>query len=294
VRWVALLTFAAGVFTSLSVAQLAPGLATERVRVDQPSAGLPSNLYVVLNSPGEYSRQALRPTSGSWVGPSYWIPSNPAIRANATMDWEVGFDERPLNTERIALANLTRDWVEDQRAGVSLDHVVGRRVVGTIPGFFVLQVERRSAPSELVLAFPVSTKLHAFVRFLLLHPETDDFFVKGSVLASSWNRGQALLAMSRVRLEGNLPPSLVTIRARRNRVVAGAVVDFYRHAVVRVPISLERKNGSRWQRIKTARTTSVGGFVFKVGKPGSYRVTATLDGRFSATSRGLRVKKAKR
>ena len=154
-RWAALLTFAAGVVAALSVAQLAPGQASERVRVDRPAAGLPSNLYVVVNSPDEYSRQALRSTSGSWVGPAYWLPSNPAMRANATIDWEVGLDERPLNTERIALANLTKDWVEDQRAGVSLEHVVGRRVVGTIPGFFVLQVERRSSPSELVLAFPV-------------------------------------------------------------------------------------------------------------------------------------------
>jgi hypothetical protein len=292
VRWAALLTLAAGVVAALSVAQLAPGQASERVRVDRPAAGLPSNLYVGVNSPDEYSRQALRPTSGSWVGPAYWLPSNPAMRANATIDWEVGLDERPLSTERIALANLTKDWVEDQRAGVSLEHVVGRRVVGTIPGFFVLQVERRSSPSELVLAFPVGAKLHAFVRFLLLRPETDDFSVKGSVLASSWNRGQALLAMSRVRLEGNLPPSLVTIRVRRNRVIAGAVVDFYRHAVVGVPIVLERKTGSRWQRLRTARATAVGGFAFKVGRPGSYRVTATLDGRYSATSRGLRVKKA--
>jgi hypothetical protein len=207
------------------------------------------------------------------------------------MDWEVGLDERQLNTERIALANLTKEWVEDQRAGVSLEHVVGRRVVGTIPGFFVLQVERRSSPSELVVAFPVSKTLHAFVRFLLLRPENDAFAVKGTILPSSWNRGQALLAMSRVRLEGNMPPSLVTIRARRNRVVAGSVVDFYRHAVVSVPIALERKNGSRWQRIRTGRSTSVGGFAFKVAKPGSYRVTATLARRFSATSRGLRVKK---
>ena len=71
---------------------------------------------------------------------------------NATIDWEVGYDGRPLDTERVALANLTRDWQEDQRAGASI-HVVGGRVVGDIPGFFVLQVERRSAPGELVVAF---------------------------------------------------------------------------------------------------------------------------------------------
>jgi hypothetical protein len=290
VRLAALVTLAAGVVTALSVAQLAPGQAIERVRVERPAAAVPDGLYLMLGSPDEYSRAALRPTSGSWVGPAYWLPSNPAIRNTTAMDWEVGYDERPLATERIALANLTRDWTEDQRAGVSIDHVVGRRVVGTIPGFFVLQVERRSAPSELVVAFPVGPQLHAFVRFLLLRPESDDYLVKGSILASSWNRGQALLAMSRVRLEGNLPPSLVTVRARRKGVLAGFVVDFHRHAVVGAPAVLERRMGAGWRRMRTVKTSPVGGYAFKV-KPGSYRVRATLAGRFSATSRPLRVRR---
>lgn len=290
-RWAALLTVAAGVVAALSVAQLAPGQSIERVRVDRPSAGLPANLNLLIGSPDEYSRQSARATSGTWIGPAYWLPANPAIRNNASMDWEVGYDERVMSTERVALVNLTKAWTEDQRAGVSVDHLVGGRVVGTIPGFFVLQVERRSSPSELVVAFPLSEKLHTFVRFVLPRPETDDYFVKGSILASSWNRGQALLAMSRVRLEGNMPPSVVTIRQRRKRVLVGFVVDFYRHAVVGIPVTLQRKAGSRWVRIRGARTTRLGGFSFKVGKPGSYRVTAVLDGRFRATSRALRTRR---
>jgi hypothetical protein len=291
VRWAALLTVAAGVVAALSVAQLAPGQSIERVRVDRPAAGLPANLNLLIGSPDEYSRQSARATSGTWIGPAYWLPANPAIRNNASMDWEVGYDERVMSTERVALVNLTKDWTEDQRAGVSVDHLVGGRVVGTIPGFFVLQVERRSSPSELVVAFPLSEKLHTFVRFVLPRPETDDYFVKGSILASSWNRGQALLAMSRVRLEGNMPPSVVTIRQRRKRVLVGFVVDFYRHAVVGIPVTLQRRAGSRWVRIRGARTTRLGGFSFKVGKPGSYRVTAVLDGRFRATSRALRTRR---
>jgi hypothetical protein len=290
VRWAALASLAAGVVTALSVAQLAPGQAIERVRVERPAAALPSGLYVVVGSPDEYSRASLRATSGSWAGPAYWRPDNPGARSSATIDWEVGYDERPLATERIALANLTRDWTEDQRADVSVNHVVGRRVVGTIPGFFVLQVQRRSAPSELVVAFPVAPRLHAFVRFLLLRPESDDYYVKGSILASSWNRGQALLAMSRVRFEGNLPPSIVSIRARRKRVVAGFVVDFHRHAVVGIRVTLERRARRGWRRIANRKATALGGYRFKV-KPGSYRVRATLAGRFSATSRAVRVRR---
>jgi hypothetical protein len=289
VRWAALATFAAGVVAALSVAQFAPGQAIERVRIERANAPLPASLYLLVGSPDEYSRLALRGSSGSWVGPQYWPPDNPAMRNNAAIDWEVGFDERPLNTERIALANLTRDWTEDQRAGVSLNHLVGGRVVGTIPGFFVLQVERRSSPSELVVAFRVAPRLHTFVRFLLPRPENDAFYVKGSILASSWNRGQALLAMSRVRLEGNLPPSIVTIRARRKGALAGFVVDMHRHAVVAIAISLQRRSGSGWRQVATARTTRLGGYSFRV-KPGSYRARATLDGRFSATSRTLRMR----
>lgn len=289
-RWAAIATICATILTALSAAQVAPGLSIERVRVDRPGAAVPNGVYLVMRSPDEYSRIALRGTAGSWAGPLYWLPDNPAQRANATIDWEVGFDERPLNTERIALGNLTRDWAEDQRAGVSVPHIVGRRTVGTIPGVFILQVERRSSPAELVLAVPVSQRLHAFIRFLLLRPDSDNFVVKGSILPSSWNRGQALLAMSRVRLEGNLPPELVTIRARRKGVLGGFAVDMHGHAVVGIPVGLERRRGGGWRRIATTRTTNLGGYTFRV-KAGSYRARATLGGRFSARSRPLRMRR---
>jgi hypothetical protein len=285
VRWAALVTLAAGVVAALSVAQLAPGQAIERVRVEQTLAPLPAGLYLVLRSPDEYSRAA----AGNWVGPAYWLPEDPSIRNNTAITWQVGFDNRPLNTERIALSNLSRDWTEDQRAGVSVDHIVAGRVVGTIPGFFVLQVERRSAPAELVVAIPLGPQLHAWVRFLLPRPESDAFLVKGTVGASSWNRGQALLAMSRVRLEGNLPPSLVTTRARKGRL-AGFVVDLHNHAVVGATAVLERRSGGGWRRIASTRTNRLGGYAFKV-RPGSYRVRGTLAGRFSAVSRPVRVRR---
>ena len=203
-RWAALVSLAAGVVVALSVAQFAPGQAIERVRVDRPSAALPESLYLIVAPrrvrPGcvqRHLRKLDRPTV---------LATGLSRRKEQRHDRLGGRLRRAtLATERIALANLTRDWTEDQRAGISIEHVVGRRVVGTIPGFFVLQVERRSAPSELVVAFPVAPKLHVFVRFLLLS-ESDAYVVKGSMLASSWNRGQALLAMSRTRLEGNLPP----------------------------------------------------------------------------------------
>ena len=293
-RWAALATVAAGVGIALSVAQLAPGQSIDRVRVvpNPPVASVPPGLFIVVGSPDTYSRSSFSGGRGGWVGPGYAPLGAPNPWGNATIDWEVGYDTRPLDTERVALANLTRDWQEDQRAGASIPHVVGGRVVGDIPGFFVLQVERRSAPSELVVAFRLSRDLHAYVRFLLTRPESNDFYVNGSILASSWNRGQSFVAMSRVRLEGNLPPSLISIRARRGRrVVSGFALDFVRHPVIGIPVVLERQRGRNWRRIATVRTTRIGGYRFRVA-PGTYRARAQLGSRFSATSAPVRVRAA--
>lgn len=291
-RWAALTTVAAGVVMALSVAHLASGQTIDRVRVapNPPVASVPDGLTLMIGSPDAYSRVSAGGGRGSWIGPGYAPRGAPNPWGNASIDWEVGFDSRQLDTERIALANLTRDWQEDQRAGVSIPHVVGGRVVGDIPGSFVLQVQRQSAPSELVVAFPLSRDLHAFVRFLLLRPETNDFYVNGSIQASSWNRGQAFVAMARVKLEGNLPPSLVSIRARRGgRVVSGFALDFLRHAVVGIPVTLERRRGRGWRRVATVRTSRLGGYSFRVA-PGTYRARATLGSRFAATSGVVRAR----
>jgi hypothetical protein len=292
VRWAALASLAAGAVAALSVAQLAPGQAIDRVRVapNPPVPSVPDGLFVVVGSPDAYSRAAASGSRGSWIGPGYRPQGAPNPWGNATIDWEVAFDGRQMDTERSALANLTQDWQEDQRAGASIPHIVGGRVVGDIPGVFVLQVQRQSAPSELVLAFRLSRDLHAFVRFLLTRPESNSYYVNGSILASSWNRGQALVAMSRVKLEGNLPPALVSIRPRQGgRVLGGFALDFNRHAVVGIPVTLERRTGRGWRSVATVRTSRLGGYSFKVA-PGTYRARATLATRFSATSRAARVR----
>lgn len=294
-RWAALASLAAGVVGALSVAQLAPGQAIDRVAVapNPPVASVPNGLFVVVGSPDAYSRAAASGPRGTWIGPGYGAPGGPQV-GNATIDWEVGFDARRMDSERVALANLTQDWQEDQRAGVSIPHVIQGRVVGDVPGFFILQFQRQSAPSELVAAFPLSRDLHAFVRFLLTRPESNDVVVNGSIRGSSWNRGQSFVALSRIRLEGNLPPSLVSIRSRRQgRTLSGFALDFLRHPVVGVPVTLEQRAGSGWRRIATTRTSRIGRYDFKVVAGRTYRARATLAGRFTATSRSIVPRKPK-
>ncbi len=127
-----------------------------------------------------------------------------------------------------------------------------------------------------MVAFPLSRDVHAYVRFLLTKPESNDFYVNGSILASSWNRGQALVAMSRVRLEGNLPPSLVSIRSRRGgRLVSGFALDFARHPVVGIPVTLERRSGSGWTR-RRDRSHDADRRLHVQGRAGSYRARAQL------------------
>jgi hypothetical protein len=67
------------------------------------------------------------------------------------------------------------------------------------------------------------------------------------------------------------------------------VLDRFRHAVVGIPVTLERRRGGGWRRLATVRTSRLGGYTFRV-RPGTYRARATLAGRFSATSSATRVR----
>ena len=128
------------------------------------------------------------------------------------------------------------------------------------------------------MAFRLSRDLHAYVRFLLTKPESNDY-VNRSIVASSWNRGQAFVAMSRVRLGGTYTPALVSIRARRGgRVVSGFALDFVRHPVIGIPVVLERQSGRGWRRVATVRTTRIGelpvqGCAGQVSRPCPARLT---------------------
>jgi carboxypeptidase family protein len=193
----------------------------------------------------------------------------------------------------VAFANVVhRDWARDQRGGLSVPHVVGKKNLGTILGYYVMLTPSTTsgdARYEGVLAFPLDTNLHAVVHFEALNPPSDAFVVKGVIGGSSWNRGQVLLALAGIRLQGNLPPKIVAARAvDRGRVVRGKVVDRFLDAVLGAPVSLERRSGGSWRKVAGAKTNQRGFYSVRAARRGTYRVTVRLAG-FTATSREIRA-----
>ena len=98
---------------------------------------------------------------------------------------------------------------------------------------------------------------------------------------SVWNRGQAFWAMTGVRLLGNLPPTRV-ILTRAGDVLQGTVDDAFRHPVLRVPVSLQRKLGSSWRQLTKTKSDADGAFSVRVGR-GVYRAVAISRGKMIAS-----------
>jgi hypothetical protein len=243
------------------------------------TAGFPPGVFLTLVSPPEYVARS----PGHWVGPAYWPSNDPAQRADTAIDWSVTFRDRSVEVSSAAAAVTRRGWREQERAGLSVPHVVGKTVLGTLPGHFVLKHE--DAAHETALAIPIGAATMAIVKFSLFSPATNSTegfglnFVLGSILASSWNRGQAFLALSGVSVEGNLPPSRLTIRALpRQRAVRGDVVDAFEHPLVGVRVRLQRQVGAGWRGAGSAKTNARGSFILSTRGPGTYRATVGYAG----------------
>jgi hypothetical protein len=270
----------ATVLALVSAASLAYGGAASAVAVERiplqarpETAGFPPGVFLTLVSPTQYAAQA----PGRWVGPEYWASGDPSVRGHSAIDWSVTFRDRSVEPDSAAAAATQRGWREQERGGIAIPHVLGRNVLGTVPSYFVLKF--RDAMHETALAIPLGPTTIAIVKFSLSAPAANsepgrgDNLVLGSFGASTWNRGQAFLAVSGVQLEGNLPPSSVTLRAARGkRTLSGAVLDGLKHPVVGVRTVLERRSGASWRAAASAKTSAQGSFTFRAA-PGRYRVT---------------------
>src|SRR5262245_2317129 len=284
----------AGLAALAAYSHVAGAQSVERIRISDATRQqhqLPAGLLVELDSPNEYSRQSAGDNAGRWVGPRWEEAGHPENAGVASLDWSVSFDERQGDAEQLSQASVRhKDWVRDQRGGISVPHVVGNRNVGTILGYYVMvsPASASDARFEGVLAFPLDSNLHALLHFEALDPAADSFVVKGTVAGKSWNRGQLLLALSGVRLQGNLPPKVVAARAvERGRFVRGKVVDRFLDSVIGARAKLERRVGGSWTKVAGGKTDARGFYTLRAKRRGAYRVTARLAG-FTATSREIR------
>jgi hypothetical protein len=275
--------------------QIAGAQSVERIRISDPTRQahqLPPGLLVELASPTKYDRQSTSGNSGRWVGPRFEQIGHPENAGLASLEWSVSFDQRQGDAEAVAKANVQHtSWTRDQQGGISVPHVVGAKGVGTILGFYVMMRPQATGDArfEGVLAFPLDTNLQAVIRFEALDPPDDTFVVNGSSVASSWNRGQVLVALAGAQLQGNLPPKIVAARSvERGRRVRGKVVDRFLDAVLGARVSLQKSSGGGWRTVSSSKTNQRGFYSLRAKRRGTYRVTARLAG-FAATSRTIRA-----
>jgi hypothetical protein len=285
---------ATGVAASSPAALPASTSGIDRVplRVSTP-ATFPPGLALALESPARFVSGPRAPESGRWLGPRYASTTVPGLAGNATIDWFVTLDNRPQSVEAAALGAPTFGFGEDQRGHIAVPHLVGKTQVGTLQGFYVLRVAANTpenARAEAAMAFSLGQGVNAIVRFNLLEPPSDDFRVEGGILPTSWNRGQAFIALAGVRVEGSFPPALVSIRVEGGtRLLRGKVLDAFRHRILGAQVFLERRAGSSWRRVRVKRTDKAGRYTIGAPSRGRYRVTATVGGH-SLSSKSVLVR----
>jgi len=233
---------------------------------------------LALASPPRFASASRAPESGRWLGPRYDSVTVPGLAGSSAIDWSIALDTTSQSAEAAAISRNKLGFGEDQRGHIAVPHMVGKTVVGTIQGFYVLDVAANTpnnAQAEATMAFTLGQGVLAVAHFTLLEPPSDDYRVEGGILPTSWNRGQAFIALAGVRVEGNFAPALVSIRAGRG-AVRGLVLDAFRHRVVGAQLALERRVGSSWRRVAARRTDRRGSYSVRVRQRGRYRVTATV------------------
>jgi len=290
------LTLALAGVTALICGGTASAVAVERIPVANgarpETAGFPPGVFLTLVSPADYWARS----PGVWIGPAFWPSADGSQRSESAIDWSVTFRDRAVEVSSAAAAVTQRGWREQERAGIAVPHVVGKTTVGTLPGHFVLK--HSDAAHEAALGIPLSAATMAIIKFSLHSPAKNsaepfgENVVLGSFVASTWNRGQAFVALSGVSVEGNLPPSKASIRAvRRKAAVQGKVVDGFDHPLVGVRVAVERQAGGGWRTVGSAKTSAQGSYTLATRGGGSYRATVTYGG-VTVRSAAVRVSAA--
>ena len=244
----------------------------------QPAtAGFAPDVAVMIESPGAYVAQS----PGMWAGPA-------AQTGAATMGWAVTFRDRTADPATAAAAANANSWPLDQKYGISIPLYVSGRLVGTLPGYAVITQSGGDAKGrfEASLAVPLGIGAQAVVHYTTPTPATDTNLVDG-ILASTWNRGQILQALSLVRVQGNLTPKTISIRLdpRRGQLF-GKVVDPFFNPLVGVPVVVQRWNGRGWRKVSVTHTKPDG--TYRVAAAGGRMRTVVVNGSTSLASAEVR------
>jgi hypothetical protein len=239
------------------------------------------DVFVTIESPGSYVMKS----PGVWSGPPYAAAQQPAEGGTTRIDWEVTFRDRAAETPTAAAAANTNGWLVDQRFGLSVPLFVADRLVGTLPAYAVVTQAgvAQKARFEASAAVPLGAGTQAIVHFLTPTPAADDsawgpYLVQGQMLASTWNRGEVLQALTLVRVAGNLAPKTISIRVDRPaRAVRGKVVDPFYNPLVGVPVVEQRWSGKAWKATRVGRTTKAGTYLVAAGT-GRFRTVVSVNG----------------
>jgi hypothetical protein len=269
------------VIASLSIAAPAQGAIVDRSGMHGLDPRFPAALTIVLPSPEDFGRGCcVTNASGEWKGP------RATGGDEATLAWSTHIVKGPVTPEQAARGRLAQGF-SVELAGGSLDvrHTIGAISTAAMPGGWVLRKEGTGARHEAAVGFALTPTLTAVVRFAALSPAGEDQKVNG-VEAAVYNRTQIERAIKNALLDGSLPPRSVGIK--RGGRITGTVKDRYGAPVVGASVTLERRVGSRWRRVRSGRASVSGAYSLRPRGEAVYRVTARLGG-FLARSRKVRA-----
>lgn len=273
--------FLLGLFACVVFLTPASGATADRVQVGRPgqnvTAGFPLAAFATVTLLADYRAVGrFDGESRNWQGPDY---SAGSLGGKSTLDWQMTFDAAGSAAVMARNALGGQAWPVAERPEVRIQHLVGKRSVGSIPAVALLT----KAPGEnnaqyvSVVAFPLCRGVFAAAAFSLLNPgseyaadPSDQFLVKG-VPARQWNHDRAIAALGQVALEGYLPLGRVTARPA-GRSVRGAVRDCRGDPMAGIEVRLVRDDAT----VAHARAAADGSYRLVAPSSGTYRVTVSL------------------
>jgi carboxypeptidase family protein len=288
----------AGVLVALPAAASTTS-AVERVAVAGPgvTSAFPRGVSIELHAPPDYTSEAFKRSSGTWLGPEYWASGNPKLGGHTSIHWDVSFVHGFKSPRQASKAGLKMGWSYLRKDPIAVPHVAADHVVGTIFGFTYLTRGQgaNDASYEGSMAFPVARRAYAQLRFVLDRPPSDSagsagsWLVNGQVSPSAWEHGQVFWSFSGARLVGRLQPKKVLVGVR-GRVVHGRVHDYFKQPVPGARVTLQKHGRSGWSRVLSGKTNRRGRYSLATPQKATYRVKAKAAGG-SARSRPVAVAK---